>query len=156
MVNIIINGEFEGLTNWNFYTNAGGIITNPSAGINKYCLVTLPKYGTNTQLYQYPFDLKPNTNYNLKFWIKSDISTNVDVDILKHDIPYTLIYHYKTITTPSGTFYDLTFKTGYLVPSQLRFRIMFFAPAIYSIDRISLEEIIPCPSPQFDLDITQE
>jgi len=144
MVNLILNGEFEGFTNWVLYTEDGAIITNPSAGINKYCLLTLPRQGINTQLYQYPFNLKSDTSYNLKFWLKSEIAATVSVDILKHDTPYTLVNHYNAPSVPSGTFFDLNFKTGYSIPTQLRFRFMFFTPTVYSIDRIVLEEIITC------------
>ncbi len=134
--NIIKNSSFDGLTNWIFHTDGVGYISNPSGK----AFISLPTPGNNTQLYQSEIILTPNTDYKLSYFYNSGTFGNrIDVSIINHVSPYTVITTNIVSSITGGQIYTHLFRTGVSVPTNSRLLFVLYQIANYTFDDVTLE-----------------
>jgi len=148
--NVLTNPGFEsGTLPWTFYTNGVGsyTITADSTEGTSAAKITLTNPGTNTQLNQKGFTLKPSTKYTIKFSAKS--STGHDIQAFLHNdvSPYT---SYGLSETFDLTTSYQTFTKNFTTPASVntpRLRLWFIGKAtagdIYYFDGFELTETPP-------------
>lgn len=145
--NILKNSEFNGLSDWFFYTNGtGNYLNSAPSGETNVAWISLPIPGTNNQLYQSNIALKPNTTYILSYFYKSPtIGNEIDVVLIRHDPDYTpLVYNTKVSSVANGKTYEHTFTTGTAVPVNTRLMFKLHQSAGYIFDNITLKEVTVC------------
>lgn len=154
--NVIFNPGFESdRTSWSFFTDAAAGFTvpaKPSADpyeCNKNARVAVTTQGTNVQLFQTGFTLKPNTSYQLRLAARSSGGEDMQLFIHRHTAPYTN-YGLNGLTmdlTPSWQVFVVQFTTtGFSAPTtdtRLRLWLAPFdrAGTVYQFDDVVLTEI---------------
>src|SRR3989344_129188 len=145
--NILANPGFEsGTSPWAFYTNGAGTYTtttDATEGANA-AKIEIASIGTNTQLYQKNFVLKPNTKYTIKFDAKSNTGHDIQIFLHNDNSPYTIYGLSETFDL--GTSYQ-AFTKEFTTPANAntpRLRIWFIGSAtagdIYYFDAFELTE----------------
>ena len=95
--NLILNPGFESnKANWQFYANSATtftVVSKPAAGVDPYecsknARVETTTQGTNVQLYQTGFLLKPNTTYSLRLAARSSAGQDASLYVQRHSSPY--------------------------------------------------------------------
>ena len=96
--NLIANPGFEsGGAGWRFYTNQAAsfsVVSTPDAGVEPYecssnARVAIGVPGTNVQVYQKGFALKPNTTYTLRLAARSSGGEDIQLYVQRDSSPYT-------------------------------------------------------------------
>jgi hypothetical protein len=91
--NLILNPGFESdKTKWSYYTDGAGTFSIASTlpyECAKNARIAIQTQGSNVQLYQTGFTLKPNTTYRLRLAARSNGGENASLFVHRHSAPYT-------------------------------------------------------------------
>lgn len=136
--NILKNSEFNGSSNWVFYTNAVGSFTTPS-NIGQISLTTI---GSNMQLYQYNVPITSGKKYKLIFDANSNNGKDLNFYLQQHNSPYANIGLSETFNlgTSKQTFAKTFTATKTENNSRLRIGFQATPGTTYWIDNIELRE----------------
>ncbi len=149
--NLINNFSFEsGTGGWQHYNNGQGSFTADSSAYqgSKSGKVSITTVGSNMQLYQTGFTLKPGRKYKVEFYAKSGTGSDVLVSVLKNSSPYTNFGLEKTsdLSTSWKKFsydFDVSGITSNTTDTRLRFYFVSKASNgdAYYFDNVSIVDI---------------
>jgi hypothetical protein len=156
--NLIANPGFEsGAGEWLFFTNKTAVfsvVSQPAAGVEPYecgsnARVAVAVPGTNVQLYQHGFLLRPNTTYTLRLAARSSGGEDIQVIVQRDSAPYTnygLNSRTKFNLTPQWQVFEVEFRTRGFSAATTDTRLrLWLAPydktgTVYEFDDVVLTE----------------